>query len=547
MSKPLEENGIHRARLWEIGFYALNNTSTNVYMMLVAYMSYFLIGIVGLGAVLAGSILTIMRIWDGVTDPIVGFIVDKTNGRFGKNRPFIVIGNVILFVMTWLMYHIIPTMPTGARFPIFIIMYMVYIIGYTFQCVVTKSAQTCLTNDPAQRPIFAMFDTVYNILLMSMMIPVYVTDTLVPKFTLNMATSADEINALVAKNPNLANCITNTNGNEILSAFYNPNMFVEMQYTLGAVAAVFAVMAIIGIWRKDNSKYYGTGKVVKVGLRDYADTLAHNRAIQMLVVSASTDKLFMSMKSNSTVMICLFGVVCGNYAMYSSFSQLTSVPTAIISLLGFNFIARKLGQKMSMVVGTWGGIIGAVVLILMFIFGNPASMSLPAFRLTNPATWGLLFQDWSGFGILFVVLSIVWAGVTSLSSSIVITMTADCADYEVYRTGKYVPGLMGTLFSFVDKLVSSFATTIVAAVFAAAGFATALPTVESPYTTGLLIATLFCYFGAPIIGWLCNVVAMKFYPLTKEKMAEIQLEIARIKAETANESIAAENAVTEDV
>ena len=26
-------------------------------------------------------------------------------------------------------------------------------------------------------------------------------------------------------------------------------------------------------------------------------------------------------------------------------------------------------------------------------------------------------------------------------------MTADCADYEVYRSGKYVPGLMGTLFS----------------------------------------------------------------------------------------------------
>ena len=35
----------------------------------------------------------------------------------------------------------------------------------------------------------------------------------------------------------------------------------------------------------------------------------------------------------------------------------------------------------------------------------------------------------------------------------------------------------------------------------------------------------------PAIGWVLNVVAMKFYPLTKEKMAEIQDEIARIKAE----------------
>ena len=46
MKKPLEENGIHRAKLWEIAFYALNNTSTNIYMALMGYISYYLIGIV---------------------------------------------------------------------------------------------------------------------------------------------------------------------------------------------------------------------------------------------------------------------------------------------------------------------------------------------------------------------------------------------------------------------------------------------------------------------------------------------------------------------
>ena len=48
----------------------------------------------------------------------------------------------------------------------------------------------------------------------------------------------------------------------------------------------------------------------------------------------------------------------------------------------------------------------------------------------------------------------------SIASSIVIPMTADCADYEVYRSGRYVPGLMGTLFSFVDKIISSLAVYI---------------------------------------------------------------------------------------
>ena len=168
-----DPKGVHRAHIWEIGLYALNNTSTTLYMVLVGYISYFLVGIVGVGVVLAGSIVTIMRVWDGVTDPFVGMIVDKTNTKFGKNRPFIVIGNVILFVMTWLMFNILPKTPQGIRFPVFIIMYMIYIIGYTFQCVVTKSAQTCLTNDPKQRPLFTMFDAAYNTLLFAILAVVF--------------------------------------------------------------------------------------------------------------------------------------------------------------------------------------------------------------------------------------------------------------------------------------------------------------------------------------------------------------------------------------
>ena len=282
VKQPLEENGIHRAKMWEIMMYALNNTSTNTYMMVVGYISYFLIGIVGLASVLAGSIVTIMRIWDGVTDPFVGMAVDKTNGKFGKNRPFIVLGQIIMFITTYFMFNFIPNMSMSIRFPVFIVIYMIYIVGYTCQCVVTKSAQTCLTNDPKQRPIFAMCDSVYNIILMSILIPVIVTDNLVPKYTLTAEANAAEIAAIVAKNPNLAGIVEKSGGN--LSAFYNPALFQNMQLLFGGLSAVFAVCAIIALWRKDNSKYFGLGTQQKIGIKDYADTLAHNRAIQMLVV-----------------------------------------------------------------------------------------------------------------------------------------------------------------------------------------------------------------------------------------------------------------------
>lgn len=82
--KDYENNGIHRVPLWRIAGYALNNTATNVYLMMMNYATYYLMGWVGVGMMVASSLTMMMRIWDGVTDPFVGFMVDKTNGKFGK-------------------------------------------------------------------------------------------------------------------------------------------------------------------------------------------------------------------------------------------------------------------------------------------------------------------------------------------------------------------------------------------------------------------------------------------------------------------------------
>ncbi|MDD3253595.1 MAG: MFS transporter [Lachnospiraceae bacterium] len=532
---PLDDpkTGVHRAKLWEIGFFTLNNTSTNAYMMLVASISYFLVGIVGVGAVLAGSIVTVMRIWDGVTDPFVGLIVDNTNTKFGKNRPFIVIGQVILFTMTFLMFRIIPSIPSSGRFIVFILMYAVYIIGYTFQCVVTKSAQTCLTNDPKQRPMFSMFDCCYNIFLMSIFWPVYLSGTMVPKYTLTSAAQGDALNALLAQHTNLVKVVTEANGVRTLSGLYNPGMWQEAQITVGIIAAVFAVLAIVGLSRKDNPKYFGIGKAERIGFKDYADVLAHNRGIQMLVVAASSDKLALNCTSNSAVTMALFGIIFGNYALNGSMSAITGIPVVLIGVFGMGIIARNMGQKKCLVTGTIGAILAAIALGLLITFGHDIGMSLPTFGITKPATWAGLFNgaNWNIIGVAFVLIYILMKGFSQLSSSIVIPMTADCADYEVYRSGRYVPGLMGTLFSFVDKLISSLSATLVAVVFAVIGYTSTLPTQADPFTTGVLICTLVCYLGMPMIGWILNLVAMKFYPLTKEKMEEIQDEIARIKNE----------------
>ena len=126
---------------------------------------------------------------------------------------------------------------------------MVYIIGYTFQCVVTKSAQSCLTNDPKQRPLFSIFDGVYNTIVFAL-IPIFVSSYLVPKH-----------------------------------GGFNLAFFHEFWCYVAATSGILTCIAIYCISSKDRLEYFGTGKVVKIGFKDYWEVLKNNRAIQMLVVA----------------------------------------------------------------------------------------------------------------------------------------------------------------------------------------------------------------------------------------------------------------------
>ena len=298
-SKYYGENGIHRVPLWRIAGFALNNSATNLYLFLMNYVAYYLGGFAGVATVTASSFTMMMRIWDGVTDPFIGFVVDKTNGKFGKNRPFMVVGNIILCVMSFIMFHVTHHLPdnNALRFGFFIVIAAIYYIGYTFQCVVTKSAQSCLTNDPKQRPLFAVFDGIYNTFLFTGV-------------------------AIIAAQ------LTQKHGAVTTTGFFH-----DLWLFTAILSAIFTAIAVFSISPKDRSEFFGTGKAIKVGLKDYWETLKGNRAIQMLVVSASTDKLAASAKT-SAVTIVLFGVIAGNYALNGILTGFTSVPGTILLIFG---------------------------------------------------------------------------------------------------------------------------------------------------------------------------------------------------------------------
>lgn len=488
-----KNTGIHRAKLWQIGCFAFNNSATNLYMFFMNFIAYYLTGFVGVGVVVASTVITSLRIWDGVTDPFIGYLVDNTSTKFGKNRPFMLLGNIILAVGSFIMVHVTHLLPTAGRFVFFIIMYMIYIIGYTFQCVVTKSAQTCLTNDPKQRPLFTIFDGIYNTIIFAGL-PVLVSSVLIPR-----------------------------------CGGFNEAFFHQMWMLVAPVSFVLTLLAIFAISSKDRVEFFGVGKAEKISIKDYWEVLKGNRALQMLIVAASTDKLATTAQTNSTVGIIIYAIVCGNYALSGAVSAYTSIPTMLILMFGAGFIATRLGQRKAMLFGTIGGLICSILTVALFYIGDPTTLAFPGYDG---------FTGWNFFTLSFVILYVLMKGFTGVSGNIVIPMTADCADYEVYRSGKYVPGLMGTLFSFVDKLISSLSATIIGIMCAGIGFKDQLPTIDTAYSPSLKAVGLFCMYGLLIIGLICNLVAMKFYPLTKEKMESIQEEIAETKRKYANQTVA---------
>ncbi len=124
------KNQYNSAKLWQIGLFTLNNTATNLYMFALTFVSYYATGVAGLSVVVISTILTFMRIFDGITDPIIGFIIDKLESKFGKFRPMMFIGNIIMAASIITMYAVTHQLPQSAQFLFFIIIYAISLASH---------------------------------------------------------------------------------------------------------------------------------------------------------------------------------------------------------------------------------------------------------------------------------------------------------------------------------------------------------------------------------------------------------------------------------
>ena len=497
--------GLNRAKLYQLVLFPMNNGATNVYFVLIlSYIATFGNKVLGLAMVFASFMVTGRRVFDAITDPIIGALMDKTNGKFGKFRPFMVIGNVTMAVSVVLLYMLTPLVPESMmwlRYTLFIVLYAIWVLGYTFQTSVTRSAQPVLTNDPKQRPLFTVFNTVGSLAGMGVM---------------------QFLGPIIA--------------GDNIAGDYNATWFNIMTPIGIVVSIVLTVLAIIGIWEKDNSRYFGIGgEQEPVKIREYVQIIKNNKPLQRLMVAGGGCKLALAIATNLTVLCMLYGCMTqfglsadGTVGLNRyDFLYLPMMVVGYVFSVPFFLMtvrtSQKHGQKKSLM--TYVSVafvcyIGVLAMLLLWRQGDPA--------------WSLSLYDETGitvnlYTVLFVLFFGVGYGAYYATADMPIPMVADCADYETYRSGKFIPGIMGTLFSLVDKLVSSLAATVVSVALLFINIHD-LPTKTTPYADGMnwVVIALFCL--VPMVAWGATLLAMKGYTLTGQRMKEIQAVNAARKA-----------------
>ena len=131
--------------------FAIGDFGFNVYWQgLGLFLIYFQTDVLGIPAAWAGACYLIASVWDGMTDPVMGVIADRTRTRWGKYRPFLLFGSVPLAIAFALAFSA-PRLPLPWLIAYTLVMQMLVRALYTALAIPYSSLSVAITRDSAER------------------------------------------------------------------------------------------------------------------------------------------------------------------------------------------------------------------------------------------------------------------------------------------------------------------------------------------------------------------------------------------------------------
>lgn len=467
-----------RTDTWRIALSSMIQSSNTMFLGLMTFASYLASKGYGIATIAAGVIISNMRVFDAITDPIVAWFVPRVRTRFGVARPTVFLGYLLQAVSVFLMFFVGPS--TGSQI-FFITCYLVQVLGYTFVNKGNEMLQLQMTTDPKQRPLIFRFGQTVT-MLTSLALSLLRSNILFPKY-----------------------------GGLELGLFQDLATFILIMNTIYTLVGLFAVAPVDNVENFERNFHGAT----KFHLKDIWNLIAHNRAFLPFVISMATDKLASAASSHSAITTLLFGVIIGNYAFSGTISIYTTAFTLIMIWMATG-TARKKGNRASYLRWCWIAIITAAAALVFMLLVDRTSIS-QSFIPT----------------VIFVAFYAAMGSFRSTTNANVQAMQLDITDYEFYLHGKFLGPMVASTATILQKTIDSLSSVIIAALLAGLGYVETMPDPSDPYTSSVFWVTMFAWLGLPALGFLASIIAMRFSPLTAEVMVEVQAANNERKAKNA--------------
>ncbi len=114
----------------------------------------FLTKVEGLSGTWAGIVIFIGKLWDAVTDPVMGSISDKTRSRFGRRRLYFLLGSIPVFLSWVMLWYSFGINDITAKIVYYTLAYMFFSTSFTIVMVPYNAILADMTNDYNKRSAY---------------------------------------------------------------------------------------------------------------------------------------------------------------------------------------------------------------------------------------------------------------------------------------------------------------------------------------------------------------------------------------------------------
>lgn len=301
---------------------AFGSAGANMPLYVVTlYFLYFCTDYLGLNSAIVGTIFLVTKMFDGVSDLVMGTIIDRTKSKMGKARVWILRGCIPYGIASILLFTIPTSVPSAVTYVyVFVAYNLVNTITFTCCCLSVNTLNCLMTQNAYERGIlgiFNMFGTVAG-------------QTIINTFTLRMlAAFGDDRKAWV-----------------IVVAIY------------AGIAVILQLLCVRGVTERVTLYGEETEKKETVSVIDSLKALLHNKYWIMFTVVYTLIQIYAAVFMASLVYYCT--VCMGNANYMSSLANGVTIFQLIALMLSFILI-KRFGKAKTFNIGVVGMLVAMVI------------------------------------------------------------------------------------------------------------------------------------------------------------------------------------------